>query len=215
VPSREAAVFCLCLLQSSIQLEAKLAFLCAHACEALLAQVAASFFVPFCLSAAAVAARLRVLSGSLLMHSVNVYGAMVPVAAMLPRGDWLKQGSSGQTIPEMARISWVTGLPSVTFLPFESGAQGFSRLAEQLAEQFCTLQSAGSAPVSRQGTLTQFAQYMQMICSDVQLQVASKGAGQEHGVCLRLHLLIVVQLVRYFERARLMVPWVGLAHSSS
>jgi hypothetical protein len=152
VPCREAALLCLRTLSSAATIAARLPHLCASACEALFAQVSASFFVPFCLSAAAVAARVRVLGSALLLKQLESFTDLVTIAAMLPRGPKAAAAwADAHGVPEMARVTWAHGLPQVHFVAFQAGEAGFEQLAAALAERHAIMQHAGVAVKERGG----------------------------------------------------------------
>jgi hypothetical protein len=150
LPCMEAGQFALDCIRSAAALAVKLQHLCVHACAALLSQVAASFFVPFCLSGAAGAARVRVLCGCLLPHYVRVYNALVPIVLVFPaqRGSVSSAMTAGASAPEMIRISWSKGLPKLEQVPFSGGAAAWGELAGKAAEQYGIMQSAGLCKVS-------------------------------------------------------------------
>lgn len=141
LPCREAGERALQLLLADLQLASRLQALCVHACEALLAQVAASYFVPFCLTAASVAARMRVLSGAAMMAIVRAYNTAVPLFAVFPARRL--DVAAAIDVPETVRVTWRHGVPSVALAPFASGAAGWKLTAERLATQYGVTQSAG------------------------------------------------------------------------
>lgn len=141
LPCREAGERALQLLLADLRLAARLQALCVHACEALLAQVAASYFVPFCLTAAAVAARVRVLSGAAMMAIVRAYNTAVPLFAVFPARRL--DVAAAIDVAETVRVTWRHGVPSVALAPFASGAAGWKSTAERLAAQYGVTQSAG------------------------------------------------------------------------
>ena len=151
VPCREAALCVLGTLHTAIQLAARMPRLCAGACEALLAQVASSYFVPLCLSAAAVTSRLRLLVSAMLLRMTDAYTQLVNIAAMLPLGHMLPDVAAGASVYEAAQLTWAHGLPSVRFVDFSGGAQAFVALALKLAEDHSVQQHASriSTPTTR------------------------------------------------------------------
>ena len=153
VPCREAALFCLARFRAAVQLSARLPHLCADACRPLLAQIAASFFVPFCLTAATVIARLRILSSALLAQLVDVYSTLVTFAAALPCAHVASTGvaSNAFRVAESVQLAWNVGLPQAVFIPFQSGQGGFDELAAQLQQQHAVLQHAGVSQAKQKG----------------------------------------------------------------
>lgn len=140
-PTREAAVFVLRRLHAAATLCAQLPTLCAVACEALLAQVAASYFVPFCLSAAAACARLRVAASSYLLKCVESYNSALPSVAAFPQQR--DTPSLGASLPQLLQVDWSAGLPGLRAVAFETPG-GFQALAAQLAAQFEVSQGVSS-----------------------------------------------------------------------
>jgi hypothetical protein len=144
VPCREAALHVLGLLRTSILLATRMPHLCARACEPLLGQVASSYFVPFCLTAAAVASRVRVLASALLLRLTDTYAQLVTIAAMLPSGHIAHSGLAAAHVYESAHVTWHHGLPDVRFLDFESGTHSFDAFAATLADRHCVRQHAST-----------------------------------------------------------------------
>jgi hypothetical protein len=145
----EAGQFALHRIRMTAVLAAKLQHACVHACAALLAQVAASFFIPVCLSAAACAARLRVLCGCAMPQYVRVYNALVPIVMAFPAQR--RTGSVtivGDDVPEMIRVSWSKGLPQLEQVPLAGAGVAWAERAGQAAERWGIMQSAGLSSVS-------------------------------------------------------------------
>lgn len=149
VPTQEAGLLRLTTVLSSVHAAARLAQFCVTAAGPLLAQVAASYFVPFCLSAAAVVSRLRILACTALARLSSAYTALVPVIAALPRNDWRTPKRPGSALPEMVRIVWPAGSPVVTDVPFECGQAGFAALADEQRSRHAVIQSAGATTARR------------------------------------------------------------------
>jgi hypothetical protein len=118
---------------SGARLLARLAYLCTSACEALFAQVAVSFFVPFCLSTAAICSRLRVAASALLPAYSTTYATFLSIAAALPLRR-LGRTTTGQELPEMMIVVWRDGLPVIQDGEFGSGG-GFVALAEEKSRE--------------------------------------------------------------------------------
>ena len=142
LPCREAGQRALRLLLADLQLTTKLQALCVHACEALLAQVAASYFVPFCLTSAATAARVRVLCGDAMLRLVRAYNVAVPLFAVFP-AQMRQRDAEGELSyhPELVRVAWQHGVPNVALVPFVPG--GWNEMTDRLAALYGVMQSAG------------------------------------------------------------------------
>eukprot|EP00884_Botryococcus_braunii_P018163 jgi/Botrbrau1/502/Bobra.110_2s0132.1 len=84
VPSREAGLKLLVRLQGGGRLLQGLVPAIRKAAPLLGAQLEKGFFVPFCLTAFAILARLQVLAANLLLEVLRIYNEMLPVVACLP-----------------------------------------------------------------------------------------------------------------------------------
>eukprot|EP00892_Ulva_mutabilis_P001747 jgi/Ulvmu1/11573/UM079_0016.1 len=151
VPTQEEAAAALAQLLADAQLCAQMAVLCTRASELLLSQMAHSFFLPFCLTAASVCATLRISASSHLMQCVSVYNSFVPVAAALPRAK-SDGGPLNPSLPESLRVRWVHGLPCVVSQDFPTSA-GFRQLAARLHAQHDVAYGAHSISASVTGSM--------------------------------------------------------------
>lgn len=134
VPSREQAVASLLKLQNSAVLCTKLVQLTVSACELLFSQIARSFFVPFCMAAAASCARIRVKAATTLLQTISVYNVLLPLSAAFPLH---ARGSTavGDNLPESLGIRWSHGVPKILVHSF-SVEDGYKQLVEVTALQY-------------------------------------------------------------------------------
>lgn len=134
VPSQATAVTALAELVVEVQLCCRMSMLCMEASQALVPQMANSFFLPFCLTAAATMATLRVNSTSHLLQCIAVFNQLVPVAAALPYRS--ARAGNVRCLPESLGVQWRNGLPAVVVNHFRSTA-GFFDLNMHLCAQHC------------------------------------------------------------------------------
>jgi hypothetical protein len=134
VPSREQAVNVLTKAQADAQLCARLAVLAVAAGEALLAQMAHSFFVPFCTTAVAACSTIRVRACTTLMQCVSFYNMFLPVSSAFPLH--MRAASPiGGRLSECLSLSWNHGIPQLHLHAFE-GAGAYQQLVEEHTAQY-------------------------------------------------------------------------------
>jgi hypothetical protein len=134
VPSREQATMSLSKLYSSAKLCARLVQLSVAACELLFSQMARSFFVPFCMTASAACASVRVRACVTLMQTISLYNLLLPLSAAFPlhaRGN----ATVGQDLPESLGINWSHGIPHVLVNIFTQ-KDGYQQLVDASALQY-------------------------------------------------------------------------------
>lgn len=134
VPSREQAAASLSKLHSSAKLCTRLVQLSVAACELLFSQMARSFFVPFCMTAAAACASVRVRACITLMQTISLYNVLLPLSAALPlhaRGS----AAVGQHLPESLGINWSFGIPHLLVNKFTE-QDGYQQLVDASSAQY-------------------------------------------------------------------------------
>lgn len=134
VPSREQATETLCKLHSSAKLCAKLVQLSVAACELFFSQMARSFFIPFCMTAAATCASIRVRACAVLVHTVRLYNGLLPLSATFPlhaRGS----AAVGEHLPESLGINWSYGIPHVLVHAFRE-KDGYQQIVDDSSAQY-------------------------------------------------------------------------------
>lgn len=134
VPSREQAVSLLSQLHSSAKLCARLVQLSIAACELLFSQMARSFFVPFCMTAAAACASIRVRACLTLMQTISLYNVLLPLSAAFPLHVW-GTTTVGQDLPESLSINWSSGSPHLLVNSFTEDA-GYQHLVDSSTAQY-------------------------------------------------------------------------------
>ncbi|GAB4821461.1 hypothetical protein N2152v2_008507 [Parachlorella kessleri] len=174
LPTHESCTMALRRLQAACHLVEQLIPAIHKASLQLLAQLAHSFFMPFCLACLGALARIRVLSCHLLLGAIKAYNAIVLVAPLLPSTtpqaqliagaaaaatqDFHQAAPSALTaqLPQMLRCEWQDGLPTLSSLPFPPGdslaaqaAVAAVRYGIQLSQQMAAL--AVLAPVEVPG----------------------------------------------------------------
>lgn len=147
VPSREQATASLSKLHSSAKLLARLVQLSVPACELLLSQLARSFFVPFCMTAAAACASVRVKACVTLMQTISLYNVLLPLSAALPLHS-RAAAAVGEHLPESLGINWSHRIPHLLANGFTE-KDGYQRLVDRSAVQYglklCTQPTAPPA----------------------------------------------------------------------
>ena len=134
VPSREQAAASLSQLHNSAKLCARLVQLTVAACELLFSQMARSFFVPFCMTAAAACASIRVRACLALMQTISLYNVLLPLSAAFPLHARGSEGV-GKDLPESVAVKWTCGIPHLLVNSFEEH-DGYQRLVDSSAAQF-------------------------------------------------------------------------------
>lgn len=144
LPCREAVLLALQRVQACAELMAATARACLDAARRLLAQVAASFFVPLCIAAASLAARLRVMACARLLALVQAHQLLFALAVVCPLRRPAQSGV-GADVPCALSVTWAHGTPTLLALPCAAGAR-LPNLAAQAALDYGVLQSAGTLP---------------------------------------------------------------------
>jgi hypothetical protein len=122
VPSHQSAVFVLLRLRAACACVQDLIPALHAASAQLIAQLALSFFMPFCLTALALLARIRLLTCQLLLDGVRAYNTGIEAAVLLPistRADG--RTVSGEGLPQLLRCDWQESMPRVHSVPFPPG----------------------------------------------------------------------------------------------
>ncbi|KAL0050812.1 hypothetical protein WJX82_007614 [Trebouxia sp. C0006] len=146
VPSQQAGILVLQRLLAGCRLAVR-AIPAAHAAAAqLLAQLSMTYFMPFCLTALAMVARIQVLVCQLLLDNIKAYNSLLPLVIVLP---WQELVGTGiyPDLPHMLSCSWTAGVPTLSLIPhtdfpsFAAAAQAFhtahhANNATQLASSF-------------------------------------------------------------------------------
>ncbi|DBA79811.1 hypothetical protein WJX77_011348 [Trebouxia sp. C0004] len=150
VPSQQAGILVLQRLLAGGRLAVK-TIPAAHAAAAqLLAQLSMTYFMPFCLTALAMLARIQVLVCQLLLDSIKAYNCLMPLVIVLPQQSLAGTGTYPD-LPHMLSCSWTAGVPTLSLIPhtdfpsFAAAAQAFhtthyssnvTQLASSSAQEF-------------------------------------------------------------------------------
>ncbi|BDA45714.1 hypothetical protein COCOBI_07-5010 [Coccomyxa sp. Obi] len=101
------------------------------AASALSAQLALTFFMPLCLTAIAILARVRVLAGQWVLDAVAAYNALIDYLPALPQV--ITDG--GSSLPQLLKAEWRGSLPHAVQLPYEAGDSYAKRVLEHAASR--------------------------------------------------------------------------------
>ncbi|CAL8470705.1 g10247 [Coccomyxa elongata] len=101
------------------------------AASALSAQLALTFFMPLCLTAIAILARVRVLAGQWVLDAVAAYNMLIDYLPTLPQD--ITDG--GNSLPQLLKAEWRGSLPHAVQLPYEAGDSYAKRVLEHAASR--------------------------------------------------------------------------------
>ncbi|KAK9903949.1 hypothetical protein WJX75_001135 [Coccomyxa subellipsoidea] len=101
------------------------------AASSLSAQLALSFFVPLCLTALAILARVRVLAGQWVLDAVAAYNELIDYLPTLPQ----EIRDTGSELPQLLKAEWQGSLPLAVQLSYEAGDSYAKRVSEHAASR--------------------------------------------------------------------------------
>ncbi|KAL0021447.1 hypothetical protein WJX79_000584 [Trebouxia sp. C0005] len=162
VPAQQAGILVLQRLLAGCRLAVKTIPAAHAAAVQLLAQLSMTYFMPFCLTALAMVARIQVLVCQLLLDSIKAYNSLLPLVMVLPQQNLARTGTYPD-LPHMLSCSWAAGVPTLSLIPhtdfpsFAAAAQAFhtthyaskaSQLASSFAEDFGRKIGRAAAPAA-------------------------------------------------------------------
>jgi hypothetical protein len=195
MPSFQAGCFVLRRLLSGVQLLLDLHPVILAAAQHLSGQLSRGYFMPFCLVAAAAAARIRVLATTALLELLQAYNTLVQLLPLLPAVAAAECGSKGvlsvnsDGLPQMLQLAWNGPVPALRSIPFEpQGPQSLQGLAAELQQTFFISSrsngAAGLQPAFGPGTMQQQGAQHHLGADGAGVPQGGSGAAGDLGVAI-------------------------------